>query len=224
MTSRRPRQPQRLALPHLAQRSRSDGLAVKLAEEHAHWGAQLPLDDRLRLVGAEGGHPVLQRQLTGRDSGRGHSRQGPACAYTLGLRPFWTSHASITGSPRCLACSLDSSCVNSAGNRSLRVLNSWPAQGKGVWAGALPCKLCGQARAVHTCAPLSRQLDKQQFPTAANMQQFPTAAHQTAARNRFPLHAPSLMKVGPNCRMVSRIHTASTRPRSAFFSGVMPPG
>jgi hypothetical protein len=35
---------------------------------------------------------------------------------------------------------------------------------------------------------------------------------------------PSLMKVGPNCRMDSRIHTASARPRAALRSGVWPPG
>jgi hypothetical protein len=35
---------------------------------------------------------------------------------------------------------------------------------------------------------------------------------------------PSLMKVGPSCRMDSRIHTASARPRAALRSAVCPPG
>lgn len=141
--------------PHLPQAGSCNGPAVKAAEEGGGGCPQLPLNDRLRLVSAEGGHAVLS-SVQGRGGDKEErwwaestsvrvfqergcsSLQGavsvcacgppslstPSCPSYQGSPATHTPHTPTFALTHSLTCSLLSSSVNSAGNKSLRVEKS----------------------------------------------------------------------------------------------------
>lgn len=104
-------------------------LAAPMPTPCPHRRPQLPLNDGLGLVGAERGHTVLCRKTAQEDRGQVSAGTG---GLTTGVLSAQSTHTPpsvhLSRPPRpAYTCSLDSSSVNSGGNRSLRVENSWPS-------------------------------------------------------------------------------------------------